>query len=272
MTVAFVDHHLDNWHAKVFLGLLRDRGHAVVAYETDPLPGDWCRDNDVPRAAELDEAIDRADGIMLLAPDDIEAHLELALAAIPSGKPLWIDKILATNADEANRIVRAAEFHATPLTAGSSLRHAVELEEALASGGRVEEAFFTGYGAWERYGVHTVAMALRAMGGGVARIASVGTDAMAAVALEWRDGRRATLVVAEGNEANGAFPWRFALRRNGTYAHGQVTRFEAFYERQLDAILEDFESRASHPFEEMLDTARLLERVPQARDAGWVPL
>lgn len=273
MTVAFLDHHLDNWHANVFLGLLLERGHEVIAYETDPTEGDWCAENDVLRAAELDEAIDRADGIMLLAPDDIEAHLDLALAAIPSGKPLWIDKLLASNYDEAYRITRAAEYHSTPLTAGSSLRHAVELEEALASGrGEIFEAFFTGYGSWERYGVHTVAMALRTMGGGVTRLANMGTDAMATVSLEWKDGRRAALVVAEGKEASAAFPWRFSLRCDDTYAHGQVTRFEAFYERQLDAILRDFESRASHAYVEMLDTAKILERVPQVRDQGWVEL
>ncbi len=284
MTVAFLDHHLDNWHAKVFLRLLRERGHTVVAYETDPTEGDWCDEHDVPRASDLDEAVDRADGIMLLAPDDIEAHLDLALAAIPSGKPLWVDKLLATDYDEAYRITRAAEYHSTPLTAGSSLRHAVELEKALSTPlllsegegaidvGTIEEGFFTGYGTWERYGVHTVAMALRSMGGGVARLASIGTDAMATVALEWRDGRRASLVVATGREASQAFPWRFALRSGGGYRHGEVKDFDAFYKRQLDAILRDFESRTSHSRDEMLDTAKILDRVPQIRDQGWVDL
>ena len=144
--------------------------------------------------------------------------------------------------------------------------------EGGAGADEISEAFFTGYGTWERYGVHTVAMALRAMGGGIERLASVGTDSMASVALEWRDGRRATLVVADGGEASKAFPWRFALRRNGAYVYGQVTRFEAFYERQLDAILRDFEARASHPHDEMLDAPRVLERVPEVRDAGWVAL
>ena len=282
MTVAFLDHHLDNWHAEVFLKLLRARGHEVVAYETDPREaGDWCAARGVPRAADADEAVERADAVMLLAPDDVEAHLDLALAAIPSGKPVWIDKLLAPSFDEAQRIVRAAEYHATPLTSGSSLRHAVELDAALDSlpSGRsscgvppVDEAFFTGYGAWERYGVHTVAMALRAMGGGVERLQSTGTDRIANVALEWHDGRRAALVVAEGEGASAAFPWRFALRRNGAFVHGEVTDFDGFYAAQLDAILHDFAARTSHDPREMLDTARILELVPQVRDSGWMAL
>ena len=279
MTLAFLDHHLDNWHAKVFLGLLRARGHEVVAYETDPIEGDWCAANGVRRAATVDEAVEAADGVMLLAPDDLEAHLELALAAIPTGKPLWIDKQVAPTVEETLRVLRAAEYHATPVTSGSSLRHAAELEETLASlplgrgrGGvpEIEEGFFSGYGAWSRYGVHTVAMALRAMGGGVSRLVNVGTAAMPIVALEWADGRRAALVVAEGKDANAAFPWRFALRTEGGYVHGTVTRFDEFYRRQLDAILADFAARASHSSEEMLDAVRILEAAPTAKE--WVSL
>ena len=282
MTVAFLDHHLENWHAKVFLQLLRERGHDVIAYESDPLDtGDWCAAHGVPRARSAVEAVAQADAVMLLAPDDIAAHVPLAEAAIPSGKPLWIDKLLAPTYPEAEGIVRACEAHGTPLTSGSSLRHAVELEAALASlplekdgGGvvRFDEAFFTGYGAWERYGVHTVAMALRAMGGVVVRLLSAGTDLMANVTLEWADGRRAALVVAQGEGASAAFPWRFALRRDGAYLHGTVTDFEGFYVRQLDAILLDFESRKGHDPHEMLDTVCILELVPQVRDSGWVAL
>ncbi len=270
MTVAFLDHHLDNWHAKVFLGMLRERGHEVVAFETDPLEGDWCAANDVRRAVSVDEVVGASDAVMLLAPDDIAAHLDLALAAIPSGKPLWIDKLVATTTDEALRIVRAAEYHSTPITAGSSLRHAVELEDVLASLTSVEEGFFSGYGTWDRYGVHTVAMALRAMGGGVKRLVNVGTPAMPTVALEWADGRRATLVVADGTQASAAFPWRFALRHGGAYVHGTVTDFAGFYRRQLEAIVVDFESRASHDREEILDTVKILQATPFASE--WTEL
>lgn len=267
MKIAFLDHHLDNWHAKVFLGLLRERGHEVTAYETDPIEGDWCAANGVVRAASVDEAVDASDAVMVLAPDDIEAHLDLCLAAIPSGKPMWVDKLLAPNLDEAYRILRAAEYHSTPVTAASSLRHAVELEEVLQ--GPVKEGFFAGYGTWGRYGVHTVAMALRAMGGGVRRIINVGTPTIPNVALEWKDGRRATLVVADAGGA--ASPWRFILRQGEATVHGTVTQFDEFYRRQLDSTLATFESRASMDWDEMLDTVRILERAPRAT-GGWTDL
>lgn len=270
MTIAFLDHHLDNWHAKVFLGLLLERGHEVVAWEHEPANAtDWCAANGVARMEHPSLAVGAADAVMVLSPDDIDLHLDLCLEAIPHRKPIFVDKLLMTNVREAEYILNAAETTGTPLTAASSLRHAAELEEAL--DGPVEDGFFSGYGAWDRYGVHTVAMALRAMGGGVRRLANVGTAAMPTVALEWRDGRRATLVVADGGEASKAFPWRFALRRDGAYAHGTVTRFDEFYRRQLDATLAAFEARTSMDRDEMLDTVRILERAPQAGE-GWTEL
>lgn len=270
MRIAFLDHHLDNWHAKVFLGMLRDRGHEVVAFETDPLPDDWCEANGVRRAASVDEAVSASEAVMVLAPDDIEAHLDLCLAAIPSGKPMWVDKLLATTADESLRILRAAEYHSTPVTAGSSLRHAAELEDVL--GDPVDEAFFSGYGTWDRYGVHTVSMAMRVFGGGVRRFSRTGTTKMPTVTLEWKDGRRAVLVVAEAKNGGEAFPWHFALRRGDSYVHGTVRQFEEFYRRQLEAVLADFEAGASMDGDEMIDTVKILERVPQAEEGVWTDL
>jgi hypothetical protein len=58
MKLGFVDHHLANYHADVFLKLLRstyaDRGVELIAYESDPASGDdWCDRNQVRRAASM---------------------------------------------------------------------------------------------------------------------------------------------------------------------------------------------------------------------------
>lgn len=262
MTIAFLDHHLDNWHAKVFLGLLRERGHEVVAYETDANEGDWCAANGVTRVGSPDEALEAADAIMVLAPDNIDAHLDLAFAVLAAGKPVWIDKQLAPNLDESDRIVRMAEYHGTPLTCASSLRHAAELEEALASmNGPIEEGVFSGYGDWHRYGVHTIAMALRAIQSPVADIQSWSTPHVKQVGLTFEDGRKASLSVVAGKNASSAFPWRFALRSGEEHTHGTVTQFDEFYRLQCEAMLSDFESRKTMRHDEMLDTVRILENV-----------
>ena len=262
MTIAFLDHHLDNWHAKVFLGLLRERGHEVVAYETDPVEGDWCAANGVRRVTSPDEALESADAIMVLAPDNIEAHLDLAFSVLAAGKPVWIDKQLAPNLDQSLRIVRMAEYHGTPLTCASSLRHAAELEEALATiNGPIEEGVFSGYGDWNRYGVHTIAMALRAIDSKVEKIESWSTPHVKQVGLTFEDGRKASLSVVAGKNASAAFPWRFALRSGEEYTHGTVSQFDEFYRLQCEAMLADFESRTTMRHDEMLDTVSILENV-----------
>jgi len=262
MTIAFLDHHLDNWHAKVFLSLLRERGHEVVAYESDPVEGDWCAANDVARVASPDGALETADAVMVLAPDNIDAHLDLAFSVLAAGKPVWIDKQLPPTVDDSLRIVRMAEYHGTPLTCASSLSHAAELEDALASmDGPVEEGVFSGYGDWGRYGVHTVAMALRAIDSKVAKVESWSTSHVKQVALTFEDGRKAALRVVAGKNASQAFPWQFALRRGEEYTHGTVSQFDEFYKRQCDAVLAAFESRETMRHDEMIDTVTILENV-----------
>ncbi|RYG25804.1 hypothetical protein EON82_05765 [bacterium] len=262
MTIAFLDHHLDNWHAKVFLGLLRERGHDVVAYESDPKEGDWCADHNVTRVGSPDEALEIADAVMVLAPDNIDAHLDLTFAVLAAGKPVWVDKQLAPTLDHSLRIVRMAEYHGTPLTCASSLSHAAELEEALeAINGRVEEGVFSGYGEWHRYGVHTIAMALRAIPSRVETIDCRFTPHVKQVELGFEDGRCAFLTVVAGKNSSAAFPWRFALRSGEEYVHGTVTRFDEFYERECEAILRAFETRETMRHDEMLDTVRILENV-----------
>lgn len=272
MKIAFLDHHLDNWHAKVFLGLLRERSHDVVAFESHPLDGDWCKTHDVERVYSPEKAVAMADATMVLAPDDIDAHFDLSKHALMMGKPVFVDKLLAPKTSQALAMLALAESHETPLTCASSLRHAAELEEALV-GGRVEEGFFSGYGAWDRYGVHTVAMALRVFSGTpLRRMANVGTPKMAGISLEWEDRRRALLVVVDGKNASETFPWRFALRRDDVYASGTVTRFDDFYRNQVDATLRAFEDRATMPRNEMIDAVRILSIAPTAPETGWVDL
>jgi hypothetical protein len=261
MLLAFLDHHLDNWHAKVFLGMLRESGHEVVGFESNPLEDDWCAANGVQRFDSAEAAAEAADAILVLAPDDIESHLALCQAALPTGKPTFVDKLLAPTVAEAEVILGLAERYGTPLTAASSLRHAVELEEALEGAGHIEEGIFSGYGDWNRYGVHTVAMALRVIQSPVAKIDSWTTAHVKNVQLGFEDGRQASLSVVSGKNASAAFPWRFALREGDEYRHGSVARFEEFYRRQMDYTLQAFARGESMNPNEMLDTVRILEAV-----------
>lgn len=240
MKIAFVDHHLNNFHADKFLSLVRGElsgsGLEVCcAYETHPTGDDWCEKNGVARATTLREAVESADGIMVLAPDNIETHRAFADEILPHGKPTIFDKLLATTRDDALAIVDLAQQNNAPIFSSSSLRYAVELEAALQNGGastREElprECLVRGFGAWNHYGIHTLSLALRIMGFGVKRIIDTGTATARTVTLDLGDGRRAIIDVRQSADAGQQFPWHFAFRAGDEYRAAPVSDADGFY-------------------------------------------
>src|SRR5688500_3318211 len=131
MKVGFIDHHLNNYHANKFLSIFRE-GKAggdievVAAYESTPEGDDWCAANNVPRAKSAAEVVEKSDAIIVLAPDNVDAHLELSREALQSKKPVLIDKILAKSVEDARKIVTDAQTAGTPIMSSSSLRFSVE--------------------------------------------------------------------------------------------------------------------------------------------------
>src|SRR5262249_38181269 len=148
LRIAFIDHHLNNYHADKFLSLLRghlsdENAEVVSAWESNPTGGDWCEKNGIPRAASIQDAVQLADGVMLLAPDNVEDHLALAATVLPFGKPTFIDKFLAPTVAGAQSIVELAKQHDARIFSASSLRYAVELEAKLPElqSQRIDELF-----------------------------------------------------------------------------------------------------------------------------------
>ncbi|HVK06514.1 MAG TPA: Gfo/Idh/MocA family oxidoreductase [Armatimonadaceae bacterium] len=283
LKIAVVDHHLNNFHADKYADLLRgplagEDAAIVAAYESDPSGDDWCRKRGVTRAESPEAAVRAADAVLLLAPDNIDAHPRLAAAVLPAGKPVFLDKLLAERIGDARDIVALAKRHGTPIYSCSALRHARELEKALAEIGRepVADVSAGGPGAWDRYGVHTVALALRLLGGsgGVKRVSDTGTAAARRVTLDAGGDRRAFLSVnAAANEWD-VFPWAFNARVRGgdRYVAGKVSDFDGFYHDQLKAVLAFF--RTGQPpaaVEEALTTVAVIEGAERSRvaDGAW---
>ena len=150
--VAFIDHHLKNWHADTFVRLLRgpladEQVEVVSAWESDPAgEEDWCAKQGIRRADSIEDAVREADAVVVLAPDNVEDHPKLCAAVLPFGKITMIDKFLAHTYEEAKEIVDLAARHDAPIFSSSSLRYAVELEAAMPElqGGDVTEGRFTG--------------------------------------------------------------------------------------------------------------------------------
>ena len=280
--VAFLDHHLNNFHADKFLSLLRGplkgEGLEVVsAWESDPAGEDWCIKNNVPRAESAESAVRAADAVFLLAPDNIEDHLKLALVALPAGKPTLIDKFLAPTVTEAKEIIALSKRHKTPIYSSSSLRYAVELEAVMKEfeSAPVTEFVARGMGKWNGYGIHTLSLALRVMGGQVKRLIDTGTRTARTVTLDYGNDRKAALDVRTAHNEYHEFPWTFGGRVGDRYVAGTVKDFDGFYANLMTRSARFVKTRETDmPIHEALAAVAILEGVDRSREAGgkWLAL
>lgn len=275
--IALIDHHLNNYHADTFLklsrGALKNRGaQFVAAWESDPTGEDWCAKNDVPRAASIEDAVRAADAVMILAPDDIEEHLKLARAVLPFGKPTFIDKMLSTNLADAREIVALSKAHNAPIFSSSSLRYANEVEAALPQiSGEIPAFFVHGYNDWNRYGIHTIAIALRFLGPKIRRVIDTGCENARTVTLDLGDERRAVLDVRHAANETEFFNWKFAARSGDSYVGAAITDVGAFYRNLLNRVLDFCESGVSDmEIEEAFAAVAILEGANKSREKGGV--
>jgi len=278
---GFVDHHLNNFHADKFLSLFRgplacQEVEIAFAWESDPAGDDWCAQNGVKRLNSPEEVAQAADGVMILAPDNIEEHLKLCRRVFPARKPTFVDKFLAPCLAEAREIVRLSKDNGTPIASSSALRYAVELEAAL---GQIKETptemYARGMGNWGGYGVHTVAMVLRVMGASPKRLIDTGTPTARTITLDYGDGRRAHLDVRTAANEWEVFPWQFGIRAGDRYTCSTIADYDGFYANEMKAVAAFLKSgQPGVPVEEALMMVAILEGASCSQQAGgeWIAL
>ncbi len=261
MKIGFIDHHLNNYHANKFLSIIRE-GKAgegleiVAAYESNGEGEDWCAKNNVTRAQSAAEVVEKSDAIIVLAPDNIDAHVELSKEALQSKKPVLIDKVLATNVEDAMKIVTDAKSAGTPIMSSSSLRFSVELDQllALVGEGPYEGIFSRGFGKWRGYAVHTIQPALRLLGGRVKRVIDTGQGTNHLITIENDKGNRAFIDLRECENQYEATPWQLGILHHKNYEVITIKKFDEFYENLLKNAVKFFQTGVSPvPVEEMLD-------------------
>lgn len=262
MKIGFIDHHLNNYHANKFLSIFRE-GKAgadieiVAAYESNPDSGDdWCKTNNVPWASSAAEVVEKSDAIIVLAPDNIDFHLELSKEAIRSKKPVLIDKALAASVEDARKIITDAESSGTPIMSSSSLRFSVELDQLISrvGPGPYEGIFSRGFGRWRGYAVHTLQPALRLLGGRIKRVIDTGQGTNHLITIENDKGERAFIDIRECENQYEATPWQIGLLHHKNYEVIQIKQFDEFYENMLKQAVKFFQTGKSPvPISEMLD-------------------
>jgi predicted dehydrogenase len=104
-------------------------------------------------------------------------HRELVVPYLEAGIPVFIDKPITTNADDAREIIRVAQAKGTPFTSFSTVRFAKSMQafaQECAKLGGVRVGSYTGpasrrniYGGIIFYAVHSIEMMLMLQGTGV---------------------------------------------------------------------------------------------------------
>lgn len=134
MKIGFIDKYLDEWHANNLPGWLRDETdvEAIYAYEMMPFENgisgkEWAEKYDAILCDTIEEVVEKSDVLIVLAPSFPEIHEELCDIPLKSGKPTYVDKTFAPDAESARRLIEKAKQYNTPLFTTSALRYSNEL-------------------------------------------------------------------------------------------------------------------------------------------------
>ena len=134
----------------------------------------------------------KVDGVMLESVDGRQ-HLEQVKQAVACGKPIWIDKPLASSLEDARGIERAAKGR-VPWFSASALRYGKDIDA-------VKFADTTGVLAWGAgplggdqldltyYAIHVVELLYAILGIGCEEVTRTHTDTADVIVGKWRGGK-----------------------------------------------------------------------------------
>lgn len=226
------------------------------------------QDNDPARVAELQhqwkieivvnrpsDLLDMVDAVLLCGRDG-SRHLEQARPFLEAGLPVFVDKPMALDLDDANQMIALALDHGAPLMSASGLRYADELTAALEEVGDEEiiHANLVGPGELFFYGIHLSDMLNAIMGAGVQAVANLGEVEFDLIAVSFGDGRSASLQLLR--EA-------YARHHGELFTANGSVRFEirehTFYNRLMQRFLAMVETgEPPIPYEDMLEAVAVL--------------
>lgn len=241
--IGYVDFKLDNFHANVYLKLLREelkpRGWEVAkCWAMDREGGlKWSAEKGVAYVNDVREMSD-CHGLMILAPSNPETHFELAKKVFPLGKPTYVDKTFAPDLRTARKIFELADKHRVPVITSSALRCAASLNRLVAELGRDRIRHMRAWGggrSFEEYVIHPLEMVIAAMGPQVKEVMRL-TDGRNHHELHLKFGGGRTGSVFVHN--NGACPYQAMVTTDEKTAY--VNAGSDPYFRDLAILILDF--------------------------------
>lgn len=259
---------LDTSHAASFIDLLNSENpkpehlgfHVIAAYpygsrtiksSYDRIPGyvEKAKDKGVEIAESIQDVLKKVDCI-LLETNDGTPHLEQAAEIFKAGKPVFIDKPVASNLVDAIAIFALANKYHVPVFSSSALRFTVKNQE-LNKGvfGKIygadcfsPDAKEPSHADFSWYGIHGVETLYTLMGVGckqVSRVSAEGTDVVVGL---WEDGRIGTFRgIRTGNQDFGATAFcEKGMVISGTYEGyaALLTQILSFFKTQNVPVTE----------------------------------
>lgn len=285
---------LDTSHAIAFTELLNDPQHpyhvkggqVVVAY-----PGgsadfelsysrvegftDIVRDKFHVRIVDSPEAAAEQCEAILLESADGRVHLEQFRQIAPYGKPVFVDKPITIDADEAQQLFAIADQYSIPVMSCSSLRFAEGLVEALADSKKGPIIGMDCYGSmtlqptqpglfW--YGIHCVEMLIAVLGPGCLQVHAASTEEHDVITGVWEDGRIGTI---RGNRSGNHQFGAILHRQQGSRYVDMEAYKKPYYASLLEKVIAMFTTGVSpiQP-EETMHIIRFIEAANQSRESG----
>jgi hypothetical protein len=210
---------------------------------------------------------------VLIESVDARTHLEQAKAVIAAGKPMFIDKPLASTLDDARQIAKLAKDARVPWFSSSSLRFGeigttMKYPDTLGvttwGPGPTEEHHQLEL-AW--YAIHPIEMLYTLMGMGCEEVMDTHTDGADVVVGRWRGGRIGSVRALRPYGGYGAVVFRAksVMQSNPKASAGYrplVVEIVKFFETKQPPVSN----------EETLEIFSFLDAAQRSKEAGGAPM
>lgn len=219
----------------------------------------------------IEAVADRCDAVLLHSVDGRQ-HREQFTRLAPFGKPVFIDKPLATGSADARAIYRLSEKHRSPVFSASALRYANGLprlpagEKALGCLAWGPAEILPDFPGLFWYGIHGAEVLFTMMGSGCRRVAVETNGPADTVVGTWGDGRTGVLYAYRVREAGQFGCTVFAP---GAVQAGAAVTEPPWYACLLARVIEFLRTGCSPvPAEETFEIIAFLEAAERARASG----
>lgn len=252
----------DEWHLE---------GARVVALcsqgNTQERIDELCEKFGIDTVVESPEAlVPLVDAAMMLGRDGAQ-HCRQALPFLRAGKPCFVDKPFAHSIEDAALMIETARANSAPITTSSSLRYAVEFEEAterIAALGDLKHCSLIGPGELFFYGIHLADVLMRLMGPGVQAVSNMREESIDLITASYGDGRSACLQVLRNTA------YCFAVTLIGTQGTLDIHPHDPRnYVMQMKAFVRMLETGEEPvPEAEMLEAVKILVAADRSAQQG----